>query len=372
MILALAEHPVQVAYPHVPIVSVVAWIGANLLPGPRVTHGLLEKLIIGLYTGEGVNSAANPGTGEVEDDLGDPAGYKQGGEGEERKEEGVRRTNQFAHLLQSGGGGVEVMEVSWRPARLLVVARLILLILHQDIQPSRYSKLLWNAAWSSICTLSRSTVSAVVAPEVLPFTLPVVRRTMLEVLYVARAWGYDEAALPMKSIDEAIKISIKNYQRSSGNATPATPGVRADAFGSQGYGFPTDGEVLDSVTGFKPSMLLDVEAGRPSELEPIIGSVLDRARARGVATPRLDLVYASLKIHQDAAVRRMADTPEHKAAIETWLQRRPAVAGAGVEGRKAWEKALRMGVSEVKVSMAGGKPKVRGKPVAVTDENEEQ
>lgn len=46
--------------------------------------------------------------------------------------------------------------------------------------------------------MSRSTVSAVVAPEVLPFTLPVVRRTMCEVLYVARAWGYTEDVLPMK------------------------------------------------------------------------------------------------------------------------------------------------------------------------------
>lgn len=185
----------------------VAWIGANLKPGAIVTHGMLEKLIIGLYKGEGVEKEFNPSSGESSDAFADPAGYEREG-GAEREAEGVRRTHQFAALLQGGGGGVEVV---------------------QDIQPARYSKTIWNAAWSSICTLSRSTVSAVVAPEVLPFTLPVVRRTMLEVLYVARAWGYAEDVLPMKAVDDAIKITIKNYQRSNGQQTPGTPGIRSDA-----------------------------------------------------------------------------------------------------------------------------------------------
>lgn len=41
------EHPLATAYPQVPIISVVAWIGANLKAGGRVTHGLLEQLIMG-------------------------------------------------------------------------------------------------------------------------------------------------------------------------------------------------------------------------------------------------------------------------------------------------------------------------------------
>lgn len=43
--------------------------------------------------------------------------------------------------------------------------------------------------------------------------------------------------------------------------------------------------------GFKPSMLLDLEAGRPLELEAILGSVIDQARRRKVETPRLDYIY---------------------------------------------------------------------------------
>ena len=111
----------------------------------------------GLYTGEGGDSAQS--TEAAEDDYSDPAGYRGPG-GPERREEGFKRTEFFADLLRRGGGAVDVYE---------------------DIQPKRYEKNLWNAAWSSVCAMSRSPVSAAVAPAVLPYTLPVVRRTMLEV-----------------------------------------------------------------------------------------------------------------------------------------------------------------------------------------------
>ncbi|GAA5918314.1 hypothetical protein JCM1841_002167 [Sporobolomyces salmonicolor] len=346
------EHGLQSAYPQVPIISVVAWIGANLKPGPRVTHGMLEKLIMGLYLGEGGDSPY--GLENVEDDYADPAGYRGPG-GEERRKEGARRTNAFADLLKNGGGCAEVVE---------------------DIQPKRYEKTVWNAAWSSMCTLSRATVSACVEPSVLPYTLPVVRRTMLEVIYVARAWGYHEDVLPLKCVDDAIKVTIKNYQRTSGGVpeTPGTPGMRADAFGSLGYGFPTESDDIDdsleSTVQFKPSMLLDVEAGRPCELEPIIGSLLDRARAKGVATPRLDMAYSALKVHQEMAVQKYAQSETYQTHIQNWITRVPNVAGLGAAGRQAWEKAVRRaqlaGHQAASVGMAGGKDKIPGKPIQIS------
>ncbi|KAK4058016.1 hypothetical protein OIO90_000755 [Microbotryomycetes sp. JL221] len=337
------EHPVQTAFPDVPVISCVAWIGANLKPNALVTHGALEKLVIGLYQGEGRGAELNPISGETTDKFADPAGYEKPG-GEIKRQEGLLKTEQFANLLKQGGGEVEIAK---------------------DIQPRRYEKNIWNAAWSSLCSLSRSTLSSVVSPEILPFTLPVVRRTMLEVLYVARAWGYDESVLPMKVIDDAIKITIKNYQRASGLLTPATPGPSSneDAFGSTGYGFPTNDETsLQSTVAFKPSMLLDIEANRPCELEPIIGAVLDRARAKQVATPRLDLVYTALKVHQDMVVRAYAERDEYKVHMNNWAQRRPAIAGAGFEGRRAWEKAMKA-QRQVYVEMARGQPRVAGRAV---------
>lgn len=245
-----------------------------------------------MYEGEGRNAETNPTSGETLDPLSDPAGYKLTG-GEERKQHGIRRTEQFADLLRQGGGGVEVstdIQVSDYHAAYTIT---FLCSRGSSLQAKRYEKTIWNASWSSICTLSRSTLSACVAPEVLPFTLPVVRRTMLEVLYVARAWGITEDSLPMSAVDAAIKLTTQTYGRASnGMNTPMTPAPpRGDGFGAASY-FGGE-ESLESTIKFKPSMLLDVENGRPSELEPIVGSLLDRARAKGVATPRLDTVYAT-------------------------------------------------------------------------------
>lgn len=49
-------------------------------------------------------------------------------------------------------------------------------------------------------------------------------------------------------------------------------------------------------TSGKPSMLLDWEAGRPMELEVILGNPVKIARAKGLDMPRLQSMYALLKV----------------------------------------------------------------------------
>lgn len=49
---------------------------------------------------------------------------------------------------------------------------------------------------------------------------------------------------------------------------------------------------------FKPSMLVDLEAGRPIEVEAIIGGIIRRAREVNIVVPQLDLIYASLLLVQ--------------------------------------------------------------------------
>lgn len=51
-------------------------------------------------------------------------------------------------------------------------------------------------------------------------------------------------------------------------------------------------------TGGKPSMLLDWEAGRPMELEVILGNPIRIARRHGVDMPRLQTLYALLRAAQ--------------------------------------------------------------------------
>ena len=47
---------------------------------------------------------------------------------------------------------------------------------------------------------------------------------------------------------------------------------------------------------FKPSMLQDVEAGRPIELEALVGAPREIAARAGIATPQLDRIYAMTRL----------------------------------------------------------------------------
>ena len=54
-------------------------------------------------------------------------------------------------------------------------------------------------------------------------------------------------------------------------------------------------ERTETMGAYKPSTLLDWEAGRPIEIEAIWGEPLRRAVASGAQTPRMEIVYALLK-----------------------------------------------------------------------------
>src|SRR6266436_1328330 len=56
----------------------------------------------------------------------------------------------------------------------------------------------------------------------------------------------------------------------------------------------------EAIEAYKPSTLLDWEAGRPLEIEPIWGEPLRRATAVGASVPRLEIVYALLKSLDEA------------------------------------------------------------------------
>jgi 2-dehydropantoate 2-reductase len=47
---------------------------------------------------------------------------------------------------------------------------------------------------------------------------------------------------------------------------------------------------------FKTSMLQDVEAGRPIELEALLGAPREIARAKAIPTPALDRLYGVTKL----------------------------------------------------------------------------
>lgn len=60
--------------------------------------------------------------------------------------------------------------------------------------------------------------------------------------------------------------------------------------------------------GGRPSMLLDWDAGRPMELEVILGNPVRIARERGVALPRMQSLYALLKSAQEMRDREKQES----------------------------------------------------------------
>ena len=52
----------------------------------------------------------------------------------------------------------------------------------------------------------------------------------------------------------------------------------------------------EAVGAHKTSMLQDVEAGRPIEIEALVGSVVELGRITGVATPSIDAIYAATRL----------------------------------------------------------------------------
>ncbi|WAR57552.1 hypothetical protein PtB15_8B604 [Puccinia triticina] len=393
------EHPLAEAFPLIHIISCVAWIGANLIStpppgpagqpsrqslGPVIEHGPQDRLVFGLYEGEGY--AQNYISQPHDTDPGPCNRYVEG----LRAEDGSPLTGDAREKkLQSGKDDVklfhEIMVAGGCEAEAL-----------DHIQPARWAKNLWNGAFSTMV------FAQLTAPEVLPYTLPAVRRTMLEILYVGRALGYREAEFPAKLVDEAISFTIQQYQlkpapkkdTSPASNPPPAQKLHSESQASTNDVFEEDDEDDEDEAGkgpppkpaFKPSMLIDVEMNRPMELEPIVGAVLDRARSKAIETPRLDLLYSVLKVLQEQAVRQHAaklQTQQQEKHLHYWAMRKPSIGGSGTsDSRQAWlaevERRARLGEAPEPAASAGllappsvGSPikppierKVTGKPLA--------
>jgi len=72
----------------------------------------------------------------------------------------------------------------------------------------------------------------------------------------------------------------------------------------------------ETMGAYKPSTLLDWEAGKPLEIEAIWGEPLRRAALAGAPTPRLEILYALLK-SLDRTRRTKSDNPKIVVARES-------------------------------------------------------
>ena len=105
-----------------------------------------------------------------------------------------------------------------------------------------------NAAYSSLCTVSRATIGDLLAEPHGGLANDAIKEIMGEIILVARVSGIHTGTLLE---DEAVDIIRRTK--------------------------PSD---------FKPSMLVDLEANRPIEVEVILGEVVRKAAEVSVPVPR--------------------------------------------------------------------------------------
>jgi 2-dehydropantoate 2-reductase len=126
------------------------------------------------------------------------------------------------------------------------------------IRAELWLKLLGNAVFNPLSALTRASLSDIAGS---PIVAPVVRAAMEEVDAVARGVG--------------IEISVSIDQRIKGAAR---------------------------VGDHKTSMLQDLEAGRPMEIDALTGSVVELGDRLGVPVPHLRTLYASVKLLGESSV----------------------------------------------------------------------
>jgi 2-dehydropantoate 2-reductase len=124
--------------------------------------------------------------------------------------------------------------------------------LAENLAAERWRKLVWNIPFNGLCTVERAGVDRILND---PALLAECRSLMDEVRAIAAAEGHH---IPPEYADYQIERTR-----------------------------PMD--------GYRPSTLVDAEAGLPLEVEPIWGEPLRRALLAGVETPRLAALHNKLK-----------------------------------------------------------------------------
>ena len=136
--------------------------------------------------------------------------------------------------------------------------------IRSDIRHDIWVKLMGNVAYNPISALTRATLIEIVQS---PETRELAAAIMREVDSVARKLG--------------IEMGISIEQRLEG---------------------------AEKVGRHKTSMLQDIEAGKPTELEAIVGAVIELGERLGLSLPNTRSVYACVKLLESAASQRQSTT----------------------------------------------------------------
>ncbi|HEX3408780.1 MAG TPA: 2-dehydropantoate 2-reductase, partial [Candidatus Binataceae bacterium] len=123
-----------------------------------------------------------------------------------------------------------------------------------DLPVIRWEKLLWNAAFNTVTTLTRCNVGTLLDDS---DCVELLRALMREIAAVARAEGVDLGEAQVEAQFTRSRASLRMV---------------------------------------RPSTLQDSERGKPLEYEALCGAVVRAGRRHQVATPYMDTVYALMKL----------------------------------------------------------------------------
>lgn len=146
-----------------------------------------------------------------------------------------------------------------RLAHLMVAAGLKAPV-RPRIRNELWVKLWGNLAFNPISALTRATLDAIINE---PLTRALAAAMMAEAQQIGEALG--------------VEFGISIEQRIKG---------------------------AEEVGAHKTSMLQDIEAGRPTEIDAMVGAVAELGRLVGLPTPHIDAIYASVKLLERTVTRQ--------------------------------------------------------------------
>jgi 2-dehydropantoate 2-reductase len=113
-----------------------------------------------------------------------------------------------------------------------------------------------------------------------------------------KLWG-NASFNPISAVTGATLVDLCRFPDTRALATAMMQEMQVMA-GKLGIGFRVSIERriagAEAVGAHKTSMLQDIEAGRETEIEALVGSVIEIGRATDTPTPHLDAVYALVKL----------------------------------------------------------------------------
>ncbi|KAI2468183.1 2-dehydropantoate 2-reductase [Annulohypoxylon bovei var. microspora] len=234
------EEPYRKRFPNNPIVSAVTVISAEQIRNGVIRQNRWTRISLGPY-GHGLGAPTSPSTSSTSSSPADSQPSEVARLSHERMQS-------LAHWWTALGGIRDAEAHS-----------------ELELQTIRWHKLCINAAFNPTAVLSggRGNADQLTDPELREHALGIMREICDAAPRVLGAPFPDSLASPEKI--------VRSTERNA---------------------------------GARPSMLLDWEAGRPLEIEVILGNPVRIARAKGVEMPRLQSLYALLRSMQSTREER--------------------------------------------------------------------